>query len=254
VKKIWAIVCVFLVAVAMIGCKAKDKVVDVKSQVEKRLHAYVAHDLETGAGKIIKITLIDAPEGSDLTWNALATYKPDAGDSYDIELSVQHLADMNSITWWYAANYPYGGNTVSLTGDIVFEEPPEYRMMSEVPYEEEIPIQPVSNSKSKQSTNSEPAVTIGRVEQKGNKFTLFDTSKREITHIDMPGRDLVGWGNDFFLTKSKDNTFRSYNLRCTEIGSITVGNVESVTFDNEGFILKRKGASPEKYNKNANRR
>jgi len=253
-KKIWVIACLILIAFAIVSCKAKNKVVDVKSQVEERLRAYVAHDLETGSGKVTKVTLSDAPEGSDLTWTAFATYTPDAGDNYDIELLVQHLTATNSITWWYAANYPYGDKTVPLTGDIVFEEPLKYRMEYDVPYEEEMPVQSVSNSKNKQSANNESAVILGKVEQKGSKFTLFDTNKREITHIDMPNRELMGWGNDFFLTKSKDNTFRSYNLRGTEIGSITVSNVESVTFDNEGFILKQKGSSPRKYKKNGQSR
>jgi hypothetical protein len=254
-KKIWKIVCILLVAMAMVGCKAKSKV-DVKD-VEKRLSAYVLHDLQVSGSNLLEFTLQEAPKGSEVTWIGVATYSYsyDGSDSQDVDISAKYLADTNSVTWWYTTN-PYDPKTVPLTGDIVFEEP-EYRMTYDAPYEEEAPIQPVSNSKNKQSTNSEPTVTLGKVEQKGSKFTLFDSNKREITYINMPGQDLVGWGNDFFVTVSGKNTstFKTYNLRCTEIGSISVGaNVVSATVDNEGFIVTKKGSSPEKYNKNAKRR
>jgi len=249
-KKIGAIVCVFLVALAIFGCKAKNKL-DEKS-VEDRLSAYILHEMQLSGGYLLEFTMKAAdPKNSDVTWTGVATYsyEYDGSDSQNVDISVKYLADTNSVSWWYTVR-PEDPKTVPLTGDIVFEE--EGRMMYESSYGVGEPESSVS--KTTQSTYSEPTVTLSKVEQKGSKFTLFDSSKREITHIDMPGRELVGWGNDFFLTKSKDNTFRSYNLRCTEIGSITVGNVESVTFDNEGFILKQKGLSPRKYKKNGQSR
>jgi len=262
-KKLTTIVIIVLIACSIIGCKAgikannkTDGKPDLKL-VEERITANINYVLQMTAADIglSGVKLVNAPEDADCTWMGTATFA--SGDySWDSNVAVKHSPDTNTITWWYTDN---PGNMF----DISLENP-VYQMTNEYVepesyYEPETPVQSVSNSGKKQSTKNEPAVTIGKVEQKGTKFSVFDTNKRELAQLSMPNCDLIGWGSDFFVVQTKDiyGTFKTYNPRGTQIGSISVGsskNIASVTVDNEGFIITRKGSSPEKYNKNAKRR
>jgi hypothetical protein len=63
---------------------------------------------------------------------------------------------------------------------------------------------------------------------------------------------LIGWGNDFFVIKSV-TTFKTYDVRCRQISSVSVGGATTTSVEKEIFIVKA-GAITSKYDKHCKRK
>jgi hypothetical protein len=107
------------------------------------------------------------------------------------------------------------------------------------------PAQPLTENK--QSTNTQSSDTLGKVEQKGSTYTTFDSGGRRITNFFFFFTDLVGWGTDFFVIRS-GTTFYTYDPRCKQISTVTVGGAGTATVDKASFTVKV-GSSNQKFNR-----
>jgi hypothetical protein len=93
---------------------------------------------------------------------------------------------------------------------------------------------------------------IGKVEQKGTTFTVFDATGKKITNFSSPNQELLGWGRDFFVLKS-GTTFTTYDARCRKISNVSVGGATTGSVQIDGFTVKV-GSSNQRFDKNCKKK
>ena len=86
----------------------------------------------------------------------------------------------------------------------------------------------------------------------GTKFTIYNVEFKQITSLSIPNTDGVGVGNDFIVLKS-GTTFTTYDERFKKITSISIGGAASSSVSGDIFTV-RVGTSDQRYDKNCKRR
>jgi len=211
-----------LVVFCLLACKSDGKP-SIKTAQEK-IAADIDLRLEESMADIVLsgVKLKDAPKASDNTWVGAATFVY-GSDKMDQDITAFYNENTQSIFYWFSddmqnmSEIPLVSRTQA-TEKIVDNKPGVAAS------------QPAQNS-----PNTQPADTLGKVEKKGSTFTTFHSKGKQITYFSSPNMDLVGWGKDFFVLRS-GTTFKTYDPRCKQITSITVGGAGTAT---EYYGIKR---------------
>jgi hypothetical protein len=242
-KTVFTVLCIISVACAGIGCKSDDRI-DIKT-AEKQISADVNRILEgdtTDLG-LSRVKLKAAPKERNVTFIGTATF---ISGKEKIDREILANAESLSLTWWF------------------YDDPDEKRLLYKgLPADEwedeggshdsgePVPSR-VTSVGNTQATNTQSAVTLGKVEQNGTKFTTFDSSGRQITNFSSPNRQLVGWGVDFFVIRS-GTSFYTYDARCRQISTVTVGGAGAATVERETFTVKV-GSSNQRFKRSCQRK
>ena len=260
----------FLAALTVIGCKAKDKqnietaeegidILDIETEeeeidtldiktAEEKIAAEINRMFEESMMdlSISGVVLKKAPENQNAAYLGTVTYI--SGDSkFDLEILANY--DSNLLTWWYPNEpdnkyYIFVNESISQTDD----EPIYYMLYESSGPPPETPVQSGGSSRNSQPSNTQSTDTIGKVEQRGSTYTVYNSSGSQTARMSVPNTELVGWGRDFFVTRWR-TTFYIYDSRGDEITHTTIGGAETATVESEFFTVKR-GNRNYNYDKN----
>jgi hypothetical protein len=240
-KTIFTVFFIVMVVCTGTSCKPKDKA-DLNN-IEEAISDDISRMLWESMMDmgLSGVKLKTAPKNSNAPFIGTVTYLSGSG-RFDSEILANYDSDTELLTWWFSDE----------PGDafVIYLGEPIYQMVYDSPgyYPEEY-IQP--SAEIGQATNAQPSDTLGKVEQSGSKYTTFDSRGRQITYFSNPNTELVGWGKDFFVIRSR-TTFYTYDPHCKQISSISIGGATTVTVEAESFTV-RVGSSNQRYNRSCRR-
>jgi hypothetical protein len=238
-KTVLTVVLVVLVVCFGTSCKSGDKL-DIKT-AEEKIAADINRILEEEMADLglSGVKLKEAPKKYNASFIGTVTYISGSGN-FDREILANY--DSDTITWWFS-NDPE--DTF-----LIFIGEPVYQMADESPgYYPEEPVQPAIGTGNRQTTNTQPTVTLGRVEQTASGLIkTFNTEGRFITSSSSAHGKLVGWGKDFFVTRTEIGGFFTYDQNCKSISKTTVPGATTVTVDRDSFTV-RTAYSSHKFNR-----
>jgi hypothetical protein len=240
-KTVFAVIFIVSIVCAGISCKPGDAP-DIKT-AEKQISDDARRILEQDMAdlSLSGVKLKAAPKNRNATFIGTVTYLS-GNDKIDREILANY--DSDTLTWWF---YDDPDSKFVLYKGL---PPDEWEDEGGGHYSGE-PEPPVISTGNRQTTETQPPVTLGKVEQRGSTFTTFDSGGRQITYFSSPNRELVGWGRDFFVIRS-GTTFSTYDSRCRQISTTTIGGATTATVDTDSFTV-RVGSSNQKFNRSCKR-